>query len=196
MEVKSKINTTRRLTETAVMIALATALSYFSVGNLPFGGSITAFSQVPIIVIGYRYGVKWGALTGVIHGILQMLLQGLGNFAYVKGIVAYLILIFADYVFAFMVLGIGGGLFKNIIKNQAVALGLGAVVASVLRYLCHFVSGATIWKEYAGDQPVWLYSITYNATYMVPELIISVIGVVLLAVLIDFNSEDLRKKTA
>lgn len=196
MEVKSKINTTRRLTETAVMIALATALSYFSVGNLPFGGSITAFSQVPIIVIGYRYGVKWGALTGVIHGILQMLLQGLGNFAYVKGISAYLILIFADYVFAFMVLGIGGGLFKNIIKNQAVALGLGAVVASVLRYLCHFVSGATIWKEYAGDQPVWLYSITYNATYMVPELIISVIGVVLLAVLIDFNSEDLRKKTA
>lgn len=194
MEVKSKINTTRRLTETAVMIALATALSYFSVGNLPFGGSITAFSQVPIIVIGYRYGVKWGALTGVIHGILQMLLQGLGNFAYVKGIVAYLILIFADYVFAFMVLGIGGGLFKNIIKNQAVALGLGAVVASVLRYLCHFVSGATIWKEYAGDQPVWLYSITYNATYMVPELIISVIGVVLLAVLIDFNSEDLKKR--
>lgn len=196
MAVKSTINTTRRLTETAVMIALATALSYFSVGNLPFGGSITAFSQVPIIVIGYRYGVKWGALTGVIHGILQMLLQGLGNFAYVKGISAYLILIFADYVFAFMVLGIGGGLFKNIIKNQAVALGLGAVVASVLRYLCHFVSGATIWKEYAGDQPVWLYSITYNATYMVPELIISVIGVVLLAVLIDFNSEDLRKKTA
>lgn len=194
MQVKSSINMTRRLTETAVMIALATALSYISFGNLPMGGSVTLFSQVPIIVIGYRYGVKWGALTGVIHGILQMLLQGLGNFAYVKGIVAYLILIFADYVVAFMVLGIGGGLFKKVIKNQAVALGLGAVVASVLRYICHFVSGATIWKEYAGDQPVWLYSLTYNATYMVPELIISVIGVVLLALVLDFNSVDLKKK--
>lgn len=196
MEVMA-INKTRKITETAIMIALATVLSYVTFSNLPMGGSVTLFSQVPIIIIGYRYGVKWGAVTGVIHGILQMLLQGLGNFSYVKGIGSYLILIFADYVVAFMVLGIGGALFKKAVKNQALALGLGAAVASVLRYLCHFVSGATIWKEYAGDQAAWLYSLTYNATYMVPELIISVIGVVLLAVVLDFNSPTLiRKKKA
>lgn len=193
---QSSIKTTRRLTETAVMIALATALSYISFGNLPMGGSVTLFSQVPIIIIGYRYGFGWGALTGVIHGVLQMLLQGLGNFAYVKGIVAYLILIFADYVLAFMVLGVAGAMFKKVVKNQAVALGLGATVASVLRYICHVISGATIWKEYAGDQSVLGYSLTYNATYMVPELIVSVIGVVLLALVLDFNSVDLKKKKA
>lgn len=196
MEVTS-INKTRRITETAIMIALATVLSYVVFSKLPMGGSVTLFSQVPIIIIGYRYGLKWGAATGVIHGLLQMVLQGLENFSYVKGIGSYLILIFADYVVAFMVLGIGGALFKKAVKNQALALGLGAAVASVLRYLCHFVSGATIWKEYAGDQPVWLYSLTYNATYMLPELIISVIGVVLLAVVLDFNSPTLiRKKKA
>lgn len=196
MEVTS-INKTRRITETAIMIALATVLSYVVFSKLPMGGSVTLFSQVPIIIIGYRYGLKWGAATGVIHGLLQMVLQGLENFSYVKGIGSYLILIFADYVVAFMVLGIGGALFKKAVKNQALALGLGAAVASVLRYLCHFVSGATIWKEYAGDQAVWFYSLTYNATYMLPELIISVIGVVLLAVVLDFNIPTLiRKKKA
>lgn len=196
MEVTS-INKTRRITETAIMIALATVLSYVVFSKLPMGGSVTLFSQVPIIIIGYRYGLKWGAATGVIHGLLQMVLQGLENFSYVKGIGSYLILIFADYVVAFMVLGIGGALFKKAVKNQALALGLGAAVASVLRYLCHFVSGVTIWKEYAGDQAVWFYSLTYNATYMLPELIISVIGVVLLAVVLDFNSPTLiRKKKA
>ena len=192
---ESSIKTTRRLTETALMIALATALSYVVIFELPMGGSITLFSQVPIIIIGYRYGVKWGAVTGVIHGILQMLLQGLGNFAYVKGIVAYLILIFADYVLAFGVLGVGGALFKKAIKNQTAALALGAFVASALRFICHFVSGVTIWGEYAdGWQSVWSYSLGYNGSYMLVEAIISVVAVVALSIVFDFNKENLSRK--
>ena len=191
---ESSIKTTRRLTETALMIALATALSYITIYKLPMGGSITLFSQVPIVIIGYRYGVKWGAVTGVIHGILQMLLQGLGNFAYVKGIGAYLILIFADYVCAFGVLGIGGALFKKAIKNQTAALALGAFVASLLRFICHFISGVTIWKEYAGDQPVWAYSLGYNGSYMLLEGIITIVAVVGLSLVLDFDKENLRRK--
>ena len=148
MAEKTKSNSVRKLTETAIMLALAVALSYVTIFKLPMGGSITLFSQVPIIIIGYRYGWKWGMGTGVMYGILEMLLQGLGNFAYVKGIVAYLILILADYVLAFMSLGLGGGMFKKI-KNQPLALGLGALVASALRFVCHFISGITIWGEYA-----------------------------------------------
>lgn len=194
---QSSIKTTRRLTETAIMIALATALSYVTIFSLPMGGSITLFSQVPIIIIGYRYGLKWGALTGVIHGVLQMLLQGLGNFAYVKGIVAYLILIFADYVVAFMALGIGGAMFKKVVKNQTVALALGAFVGSLIRFICHFISGVTIWGEYAdGWQSVWTYSLGYNGSYMAVEAIISVIAVVCLSLVLDFNSVNLRKKKA
>ena len=186
---------TRRLTETAIMIALAVALSYVQIFSLPMGGSVTLFSQVPIIIIGYRYGWKWGCVTGVIYGLLEMLLQGLGNFSYVKGIGAYLILIFADYVVAFMVLGLGGGLFKKVVSNQSVALGLGALVASALRFLCHFISGVTIWGEYAdGWKSVWVYSLGYNGSYMAAEAAISVIGVVLLSLVLDFNKTDLKKR--
>lgn len=194
-ETKSSINMTRRLTETAIMIALAVALSYVQIFSLPKGGSVTLFSQVPIIIIGYRYGWKWGCVTGVIYGLLEMLLQGLGNFSYVKGIGAYLILIFADYVVAFMVLGLGGGLFKKVVSNQSVALGLGALVASALRFLCHFISGVTIWGEYAdGWKSVWVYSLGYNGSYMAAEAAISVIGVVLLSLVLDFNKTDLKKR--
>ena len=190
----SSINATRKLCETAIMLALATALSYVSFSNLPMGGSVTLFSQVPVIIIGYRYGWKWGISTGVLYGILQMLLQGLGNFAYVKGIVAYLILILADYVLAFMALGLGGAMFTKL-KNQPLALGIGAFAASLLRYICHFVSGVTIWGEYAdGWKSVWAYSASYNASYMIPEAIISVVGVVLLALVLDFKAADLKKR--
>ena len=186
---------TRRLTETAIMIALAVALSYVQIFSLPMGGSVTLFSQVPIIIIGYRYGWKWGCVTGVIYGLLEMLLQGLGNFSYVKGIGAYLILIFAGYVVAFMVLGRGGGLFKKVVSNHSVALGLGALVAAALRFLCHFISGVTIWGEYAdGWKSVWVYSLGYNGSYMAAEAAISVIGVVLLSLVLDFNKTDLKKK--
>ncbi len=189
----SSIDTTRRLTETAIMIALATGLSYVVLFKLPMGGSITAFSQVPIVILGYRYAIKWGAFSGVLYGLLQMLLQGLGNFAYVKGIVSYLILIFADYVVAFAVLGIGGALFRKV-KNQHVALGLGAFIASILRFVCHFISGITIWGEYAnGIASVWGYSAAYNGSYMAVECVITIIGVVALSFAFDFLNPNLRR---
>ena len=191
----TKISETQKLTETAIMIALATLLSYVTIFTAPMGGSITAFSQVPIVIIGYRYGFKWGAGTGVIHGILQMLLQGLGNFAYVKGIGAYIILIFADYVVAFACLGIGGALFKKAVKNQTLALALGGAFASLFRFICHFISGVTIWGEYAdGWQSVWAYSFGYNGFYMLCEGIITVVGVVVLSLVLDFNSPTLIRK--
>lgn len=190
----SSIKNTRKLTETAIMLALAVALSYVKIFDLPMGGSVTLFSQVPIIIIGYRYGWKWGVSTGVLYGVLEMLLQGLGNFAYVKGVGAYLILILADYVLAFMSLGLGGALFRKL-KNQTVALGVGAFVASALRFLCHFVSGITIWGEYAdGWKSVWGYSAAYNGSYMAAEAAITVVGVVLLSLVLDFSATDLKKK--
>ena len=191
----SQINATRKLTETAIMLALAVLLSYVTVFQAPMGGSITAFSQVPIVIIGYRYGFKWGAGTGVIYGVLEMLLQGLGNFAYVKVFVAYLILILADYVVAFACLGIGGALFRKVIKNQTLALALGGAVASLLRFICHFISGVTIWGEYAdGWKSVWAYSFGYNGYYMLFEGILTVIGVVVLSLVLDFNSPNLIRK--
>lgn len=183
----------RRLVESALMLALSTLLAEFAIIKFPFGGSVTVFSQVPMVFISYRYGIKWGAFAGLCMGVVQMLF-GMGNFAYVSGIVAYLILIFADYIIAFGALGFGG-MFKNKIKNHVVALALGGGVVSVIRFVCHFISGVTIWGDYAeGAQAVWEYSFTYNAGYMVPELIITVVGCVVLASIFDLNSRELKVK--
>ncbi len=181
----------RRLAESAVMLALATVLSEFAVFKLPYGGSVTLFSQVPMVALSYRYGMKWGAFSGMVMGVIQMLF-GLGNFSYVSGVAAYLILIFADYVIAFGCLGLGG-MFKNKVKNPALSLALGGGVVSVIRFLCHFISGVTIWGDYSGGamSAVW-YSITYNASYMLPELVITIIGCSVIGCMIDLSSPEIK----
>ncbi|MBE6795980.1 MAG: energy-coupled thiamine transporter ThiT [Ruminococcaceae bacterium] len=181
----------RRLAETAIMLALATILSELAVVKFPFGGSVTIFSQVPMIVISYRYGVKWGVFGGLTMGIIQMLF-GMGNFAYVSGILAYLILIFADYIIAFGCLGLGG-MFRSKVKEPSVSLALGGAVVSVIRFLCHFVSGVTIWGDYSqGAQAVWEYSLSYNGGYMLPELAITVFGCVVIGALFDLSAPEIK----
>lgn len=183
----------RRLVESALMLALSTLLAEFAIIKFPFGGSVTIFSQVPMVVISYRYGIRWGAFAGLCMGVIQMLF-GMGNFAYVSGVVAYLILIFADYIIAFGALGFGG-MFKNKIKNPVIALALGGGVVSAIRFLCHFISGVTIWGNYTdGAQAVWEYSLAYNAGYMVPELIITIVGCAVLASIFDLSSKEIRIK--
>lgn len=183
----------RRLTESALMLALATILAEFVVFEFPFGGSVTLFSQVPVILISYRYGVKWGAATGLVMSVIQLIF-GIKNFSYVSGITAFLILAFCDYLIAFTALGLGG-MFKNKIKNDVLAISLGGVVVTVIRFICHFISGATIWGGYAQKgQSVLEYSFAYNISYMLPELVITVIGLVVIAGVFDLNSLDLKTK--
>lgn len=181
----------RTLAESAIMIALATLLSVFYVYELPFGGSVTLFSQLPIIVIAYRYGIKQGLFTGFVMGILQMIL-GAANFSYVTGILAMVILAFSDYIAAFGVLGLAG-IFRNRFNKPALELALGAAVSSFLRYLCHIISGVTIWKGYAPKtEGVLYYAVTYNGFYMIPEIIITVIGAVAVALSFDLLSPGIK----
>ncbi len=185
----------RRLTESALMLALATILAEYAVFEFPFGGSVTLFSQVPIILISYRYGVKWGLTTGLTMSVIQLIF-GLKNFSYVSGISAFMILALCDYIIAFSALGLGG-MFKYKIKNDILAISLGGVLVTVIRFICHFISGATIWGGYAEEgQSVLEYSFAYNISYMLPELIITVIGLVVIAGVFDLNSLELKTKIA
>ena len=182
----------RRLAESALMIALSTILSELAVFSLPFGGSVTLFSQVPVILISYRYGVKWGLTTGLTMSVIQLLF-GIQNFSYVSGVGAFLILTLCDYIIAFSALGLGG-MFKYKIKNDTISIALGGAVVTAIRFICHFISGATIWGEYADGAPVLEYSFKYNGSYMLPELIITVIGLVVVSSIFDLNSVELKTK--
>ena len=182
----------RRLAESALMIALSTILAELAVFSLPFGGSVTLFSQVPVILISYRYGVKWGLTTGLTMSVIQLLF-GIQNFSYVSGVGAFLILTLCDYIIAFSALGLGG-MFKYKIKNDTISIALGGAVVTAIRFICHFISGATIWGEYADGAPVLEYSLKYNGSYMLPELIITVIGLVVVSSIFDLNSVELKTK--
>ncbi len=179
-----------KLCESAIMIALATVLSLFTIANLPFGGSVTVCSMLPIAIIAYRYNVKWGLLTGVVYGLIQMIL-GANNLSYGTSAIAVICIILFDYLVAFGVIGLSG-MFKNkLFKNQPLEIGVGVFVACILRFVCHFVTGCTVWSAWAEDMPVWLYSLTYNASYMVPETIVTVVASVLLCLFLDFRTDKI-----
>lgn len=183
-----------RLAESAMMIAFATVLSLIKITDLPYGGSITAFSMLPIIIVAYRHGPKWGLVSGLVHGILQFLL----GTASIKGISVegVILSILIDFLLAFTVLGLGG-IFRKWIKNQGLALASGVVFVSVLRFLCHFVVGRYVWFVYApeGTANFWSYSFIYNITYMLPEMIITVIGALLISGVLDFTSNDIIRRS-
>ena len=181
-----------KLTESAMMIALATLLSMAKLLEMPYGGSVTMASMLPLVIIAYRYGTKWGLLTGFAFGAVQFAL-GTKNIGYlpVKDFASVATLIVADYLLAFAVLGFGG-IFRKPCKRQATALVLGSVLVAILRYLCHVISGWTVWAQFDLTKAGLLYSLSYNATYMLPEMLILVVAALFLGNALDFRGEGLR----
>ena len=187
--------TAYRLTESAIMLAFAAVLSVLKIIDMPCGGSVTAFSMLPILIIAYRYGVRWGMLTATTYSLIQLLL-GLDNFAYAQGFVSLVTLAVFDYLVAFFVLGLGA-LFRRKSWSQGTSLAVAAVVTGVLRYLCHVVSGFTVWRDL--EVPFvdsLIYSFSYNATYMIPEIIILVLGAVYVSRLLSFEGATVTRAKA
>lgn len=179
-----------QIAESAIMLGLATALSIITFFKLPAGGSVTPFSMLPVLIIAYRYGMKWGFLVGGVYGLIQMVLD-LNALSYATNALAAICIILFDFAVAFGVLGFGG-LFRKF-KNQAVGFSLGVIVACTLRFLCHFITGITVWADYAeGVWGVIIYSLTYNGSYMLPELVITTAVGALLMSFLDFKDERLR----
>lgn len=185
-------NKTRKLTETALLIAMATVLSLIQFpGPWVNGGSITLCSMLPICIIGYRYGVRWGILGGFVHGLLQLLL-GVNA---LKGISldTLVLSVILDYLLAFAVLGLSG-LFRNTIKNPSVAFMAGSAIGIFLRFVCHFISGAFVWVSILNETGLnWagiLYSLEYNGSYMGPELVITLAAGVIFCRVFDFTKPN------
>lgn len=185
-------NRTLPLVECAIMIALATVLSMVKLAELPYGGSITIASMLPIAIIAYRRGMGWGLGSAFVYAVIQQLL-GLNSLSYVTTWQSVVAVILLDYIVAFTVVGFAG-IFRNAIKSQAAALTLGCVFVSVLRYACHVISGATVWAGLSiPTQAALSYSFIYNATYMLPEAIILAVSAAYIGSVIDFREEKLRR---
>lgn len=184
-----KRNKTGKLVECAILIAIATVLSLFKLLDLPYGGSITLASMVPMILLAYRHGLVWGLGGGLVYGVIQQLL-GLNTLSWVTTWQSVLAVILLDYVVAFAGTGFGG-VFRKQVKNQASALAAGSLIACVLRYVCHVISGCTVWAGLSiPTSAAFLYSIGYNATYMIPETIVTVLAAYYLGTVLDFRKEQ------
>lgn len=180
---------TKRMVESALMISIATILGMFSIVEMPYGGSVTLASMLPIVLISYRHGVAWGLGAGSTYAVLQQLLglKNLGYFTTWQSIVAIILL---DYLLAFTLVGLGG-VFRRSVKRQNLSLALGGLLACLLRYLCHVISGATVWAGLSIPTEAALgYSIGYNATYMIPEAVVLVLAAYALGSLLDFRREQ------
>ncbi len=188
-------NKTIRLTETAVMLSFATVLSILPLLELPYGGSVTVCSALPLLIISYRHGCKWGVFAGAVYGILQMLL-GMKNVMYFTTPLSIAAVIALDYILAFAVLGLGGA-FRNVCKSQTSALVFGSALALLLRYIFHTVAGATVWAGLSiPTEAALTYSLAYNATYMLPETLVTVLGAVLVSRVLNFRSDTVGRVTA
>ena len=160
----SKKMSAKQLTFCAVAMALALVTSFIKFASLPMGGSITLFSMFFMCFIGYLYGPKIGIMTGVAYGILQLIIE-----PYIYAPLQVLL----DYPLAFGALGLSG-----FFSKKKFGLTTGVIVGILGRYICHVISGYVFFASYApeGMNPM-IYTLGYNATYIVPELIATVIVV-------------------
>lgn len=202
---------TKRLTESAMLIAMAVVLELLGrliIPPMPFGGQLTVVAMLPIVLVSYRHGVKWGLTTAFTYALVQMALGAdtvtaafqPGYFGDGTMIGRAVIMCLFDYLLAYTMLGLGG-CFRSRVKDTGLGLMLGSLVALGLRYLCHIVSGYILfsgWAEWFFTQdgfPGWgaelvaslspqmlglCYSVVYNGLYMVPEIILTAIAAVLL----------------
>ena len=160
----------RALVEGAILIALAEILSFLPFYKLPWGDSID-LAMLPIIIACVRWGFGPGMLVSIAHAILQTLFEG--------GIAIGWQSIIGDFLLAYTVLGVAG-LFRGKFIPAA-------IVSCSLRFLVHYVVGATIWAEYMPETffgmtmtTPWFYSALYNGAYMLPDLVLVLIAGILL----------------
>ena len=205
-------NKTKRLTESAMLLAVAIVLELVSKMFIPeqtFGGQITIVSMLPVVLISYRHGMRWGFVASFTYALLEMAIgMKTVSSAFLPGFFGdgamignAIIMCLLDYILAYTLLGLGG-LFRNKCKKPGVGLMCGSLVALSARYVTHILSGYILfssWAEYYftqegfpawGTQLVdalsptglgWVYSIVYNGMYMIPEILITAVVSLLLA---------------
>ena len=163
--------------ECALMLGLAVVLSFIRVWQMPMGGSVTLLSMLPIVFISIKYGVKTGLAVGFLFAVIQFM-AGIGT-VLTWGMTPQAVIgsSLLDYFIPYTCLGFAGLLRKKSLLGWSV----GVAMVMIFRFLSHFVSGIIIFGQWAPEGwGVVSYSLVYNGTIMLPELVFSMIGMVVL----------------
>ena len=167
----------KKLTMSAVMIALSTVLSLVTVMKMPLGGSVTLFSMLPVCMLSIMYGCRWGIVCAFIYSLGQLALDIAGVAGWGLTPVAFAGCVVFDYLVAFTVLGLAGMFRAKGVPGYIAGIAL----AVALRMVSHIISGVIFFSSWApeGWNP-FVYSLAYNGAYMVPEFIFTFAGAIIL----------------
>lgn len=159
---KGKPVDTRSLAISALLVALSIILNQLVIFRMPQGGSITAFSMVPIALCAYFFGVRKGLMAGMCVGLIDLIFNPY---------VIHPIQLLLDYPLAFGALAFGG-----IFAAKKNGLVKGYAFGVLCRYICAVLSGIIFFGEYApeGFNAV-TWSVWYNFTYLAVEAAVSVV---------------------
>ena len=159
----------RALTEGAIFVALAFVLSFVKLYELPNGGSLTP-AMFPILLYALRWGLGRGLGAGFLFGLLQLIFDG----AYAWGWQSMVL----DYLLAFAPVGLAG-----IFRGKAWGIFPGTLIGCLGRFAVHYLSGGPIYRiieptSVPGfgtyDNP-HLYSLVYNGSYMLPNMLLALL---------------------
>lgn len=157
-------------------LALSFVLSRIVIYRMPMGGSLTPASMLPLLLFAMAFGPVWGLGATFVMALLQL----------IGGYLLFPMQVVLDYILPFTAFGLVGFLWdkenhsRNILKRIA---GISYIKAAIMTVICYLIqltssvlSGVIFYAEYAGDQNVWVYSITYNASFVIPECIITLVA--------------------
>lgn len=173
----------KTLAYAGVCVAMSFSLSYLRIVRMPQGGSITPASMLPLMIFAYAFGVKKGVFVGAVYGLLQALQSSSGLLHPAQFLL--------DYPIAFSCVGFAGVFShtKALQKYPQAQIALGGVVMGLSRFVMHFLSGVFAFGIFAGDAPVVLYSLGYQAAYVLPDMAITIV-----VALFVFSSKNLVKE--
>lgn len=160
---------TKVVVEGGLCIALTYLLGWIVFWKMPQGGSIHAAHMVPLLFFALRRGAPAGIVAGMVFGGLDFLLG--------EKYSLHPLSILLDYIIAYGAVGLAGWA-MNGSKGKAV---WASFVAMMVRLVSMIISGAVVFASYApaGMNP-WVYSVIYNATTAVPDMVLNILVMVLL----------------
>ena len=164
--------TVKELVLMALYAALFIVLDYTAnmLPKMPNGGSV-GLGVIPLLMASYHLGWKKGIIVGLSSVLLQFMTGQMWYYHWVQFLL--------DYIIAFGFYGVACA-FPNF-KIGHFDLYSGIIITNVVRYLCSVTSGVVFFAVEGASLPeTILFSLNYNATYMIPTLIVTVLCVPLI----------------
>lgn len=164
------------LTEIAIFSAIALVFDKLPLFTMPQGGSVSLV-MLPILLVALRHGVMTGLLTGGIVGTIQL---------FYGGYFLNIFQVFLDYALSYAGIGLAGLVSPLLtkhteLKQATLVISMASLLGGGIRLLATFLSGIIFYADYATPgMPVWLYSFTYNISYILPSTIIACVLLILL----------------